>query len=472
MTFSDSARQCRDLILNNKLATFLSVALFAFIISTLSLASSNQNKKEAIAQCEAAYKHSTEGPTCSVDIQKDLPVKDPVYLIKQADLLHLWAPYGSALVWNKSVQQSALLCSGTGNELVQTKTAVSYKSCIQGSKFNIEGGITASSKELECKETVTADSVVSTEACGNDWGVKHKIGFDAGNAGFVEYIQSCFDPKRLSVLFTRHILPGAAIASAVTNVDDIAWNSKGIADTVNPETLYKQDQQMLQFTKLLGSEEQAKKYLVTDKQYLSKGHMTPKGDGVFRTWKHATFFYTNAVPQWNTVNAGNWNRVELLVQSIASLLKEDLIVIQGTSGVLSLLHLNGAQIPVSLDDSGIDIPLWTWKIVKSPSKDAGIAFVTLNNPFESKVANLKPLCDDNCDTVGFSKKEFKDFAQGYTICCDPNHLLRMVRYAPDEGMVQNVLTHTMLSSRGTVLFTSLSLIFILFLLQLIRTIYV
>lgn len=49
-----------DFILNNKLVLFLSVALFAFVISTISLASSNSSKKTAIEQCEASIWEATE----------------------------------------------------------------------------------------------------------------------------------------------------------------------------------------------------------------------------------------------------------------------------------------------------------------------------------------------------------------------------------------------------------------------------
>lgn len=155
-----------------------------------------------------------------------------------------------------------------------------------------------------------------------------------------------------------------------------------------------------------------------------------------------------------------------MVQEIAERFKENVLVIQGTSGVLKLPHQNGAETPISLEDGGIDVPLWTWKIVKLPSKDAGIAFVTLNNPFETKTDGLTPPCDDICSSTGFSVTQYKTFSEGYTICCDPSWLVKRVRHAPEEGMVRTVLTRNMLPSSGSKAISNF--IFILLLLLITR----
>ncbi|XP_050088988.1 uncharacterized protein LOC126573143 [Anopheles aquasalis] len=42
-----------DLIMNNKLVTFLSVALFAFVITVIALAVSNNNNASDLEACEA-----------------------------------------------------------------------------------------------------------------------------------------------------------------------------------------------------------------------------------------------------------------------------------------------------------------------------------------------------------------------------------------------------------------------------------
>uniref|UniRef100_A0A1Q3FJ98 Putative deoxyribonuclease i n=1 Tax=Culex tarsalis TaxID=7177 RepID=A0A1Q3FJ98_CULTA len=433
----------KDFILNNKLVLFLSVALFAFVISTISLASSNSSKKTAIEQCEASIWEATELPRCSVPVST-LPANDPVYLKVNGTALSLWNFDGPALEWDKNAGETALLCSGTGNVLEKTNQQLTKKTCSKGTVFKV-AGTDADAKDLKCKEAVSGDILRTTEFCGNHRGYLFKLGFNADTSGFITYIESCMNHMTLSVLYTRHVLPGAAIKSAVAGVTGTWRKSDLFPGTVNPDTLYSQAQQLVRMTELLGAAEQAKMY-VTDTQYLTKGHMTPTGDGIFHTWKHAGFFYENAVPQWKTVNEGNWKRVEELTRVIASHMNDDLVVLQGTRGVLELPHANGEAVAITLDTAGIEVPLWSWKVLKSKKLNAGIAFVTLNNPYETKLEKL--LCENICQQTGWSDSQFTDYKKGFTYCCDPNMLVRFVPHAPDEALVQTVLTTSMLPTNG------------------------
>ncbi|XP_019548525.3 uncharacterized protein LOC109418755 [Aedes albopictus] len=466
MAASESIRQCRDVILNNKLVTFLSVALFAFMISTIALASSNQSKKNAIQECQAELTDAT--PSCSVNPSKDLPLNEPVYLMPDGNTYKLWAPSGSTLKWNSTSEQTALLCSGANNALEQTSKALSQKTCSKGQEFFVEGGTTAiNSKNLQCKAAVDGECAENVGPCGSNRGVLNKLGFDAGASGFITYIESCFNTERSSVLYTKHSLPGVAIASAVAADAYQNWRTNGIGNKVNPEASYLQDTQLARLESLLGSKAQAEKYVQVGKVFLNKGHLTPRGDGIFHTWKHATFFYTNAVPQWNVINEGNWNNVELRVRHVASLLQEDVLVIQGTFGVLALPNTQNQSVEVSLSAEGIDVPLWMWKIVKSPSRNAGIAFVTLNNPYET-VAPAELLCTDVCEQYGWAEPNYGKFALGFTYCCDPNELIRMVVHAPYEGLVKQVLSTSMLTSSAVGLSVWYHLILVVGLVQLLR----
>ncbi|EDS35106.1 deoxyribonuclease I [Culex quinquefasciatus] len=361
----------KDFILNNKLVLFLSVALFAFVISTISLASSNSSKKTAIEQCKASIWEATELPRCSVAVSA-LPTNDPVYLKVNGTALSLWNFDGPALEWDKDAGETALLCSGTGNVLEKSTKQLTKKTCSKGTVFKVEGA-DAEAKDLKCKEAVVGDILATTEYCA---------------------VTDTTGTWRKSALFT---------------------------EAVNPDTLYGQAQQLARMTELLGTADHAKKY-ITDTQYLVKGHVTPIGDGIFHTWQHASFYYENAVPQWKDVNEGNWKRVEELTRDIAAHLNEDLIVLQGTRGVLELPHATGSVMtPVTLASAGIEVPLWSWKVLKSEKLNAGIAFVTLNNPYETKLEQL--LCENICQQTGWSDSQFTDYKKGFTYCCDPNMLL-------------------------------------------------
>lgn len=93
---------------------------------------------------------------------------------------------------------------------------------------------------------------------------------------------------------TCHFLSDAVVADAYQT-----WRTDGIDAKIDPDALYTQTTQFERFEALLGSKAQAEKYIEPGKTFLNRGHLTPRGDGIFQTWKHATFFYTNAIPQWN-----------------------------------------------------------------------------------------------------------------------------------------------------------------------------
>lgn len=144
-----------------------------------------------------------------------------------------------------------------------------------------------------------------------------------------------------------------------------------------------------------------------------------------------------------------------------------MLVIQGTFGVLALPNTQNQSVEISLSAEGIDVPLWMWKIVKSPSRNAGIAFVTLNNPYET-AAPAELLCTDVCEQYGWAVPNYAKFATGFTYCCDPNELIRMVVHAPYEGLVKQVLSTSMLTSSAVGLSVWYHLILVVGLVQLLR----
>ena len=67
---------------------------------------------------------------------------------------------------------------------------------------------------------------------------------------------------------------------------------------------------------------------------LGKGHLTPDGDfkndeNCVRSFTH---IYTNAAPQWQLFNAGNWAALEGAIRSYADDLAVQLYIFTGTGG--------------------------------------------------------------------------------------------------------------------------------------------
>lgn len=48
-------------------------------------------------------------------------------------------------------------------------------------------------------------------------------------------------------------------------------------------------------------------------QVLARGHLSPDADFPLIPLQFSTYFYINACPQWQVINAGNWLKVETMV---------------------------------------------------------------------------------------------------------------------------------------------------------------
>ena len=65
-------------------------------------------------------------------------------------------------------------------------------------------------------------------------------------------------------------------------------------------------------------EKQFKKYPNWSvKYYCARGHLTPNADFAIKMERDVTQILTNAAPQWQTSNNGNWKAVETAVRKYA-----------------------------------------------------------------------------------------------------------------------------------------------------------
>lgn len=200
---------------------------------------------------------------------------------------------------------------------------------------------------------------------------------------------------------------------------------------ISPATAYTKAAQLKRFETILGSESAAQKY-ITDKSFLARGHLACDADGVFDSWQSATYYYVNVCPQWQGINNGNWKAVEFAVRAKAADLKREVIVYTGAHDVLKLENKN-----ISLVPEGIFVPKWSWKILKDPQSNSGIAFLTLNNPFIT--SNPSMLCTDVCAQYNWSITNSKVFDKGYTVCCEVPDLMNKIAAIPKEARVTNAL---------------------------------
>lgn len=100
---------------------------------------------------------------------------------------------------------------------------------------------------------------------------------------------------------------------------------------INPTNLYKRATQRVTMTSLLGSAQLGDQFIhLTNDFFLSKGHLVAKADFLYGAQQLTTFWYTNAAPQWQTFNGGNWNSLENDCRAFAGSIGADLTVYTGT----------------------------------------------------------------------------------------------------------------------------------------------
>ena len=64
--------------------------------------------------------------------------------------------------------------------------------------------------DVQCSGRMTGDALETDESCGVK-GTLLKLGFEVEEVGFLTYIESCYDRSEASVIYTKHVIPGAAI---------------------------------------------------------------------------------------------------------------------------------------------------------------------------------------------------------------------------------------------------------------------
>lgn len=176
----------------------------------------------------------------------------------------------------------------------------------------------------------------------------------------------------------------------------------------------------------MGSAKEAGKY-INNTSYLARGHLAPDADFLYAAWQFSTYYYVNVMPQWQSINGGNWNRIERLVRSKAAKDGKDLKIITGSHEVLTLKDVNGNDVAIFMaKDDKIPVPKFTWKIVYDPEGKSAIVLVTSNNPFYQETFS----CPDVCEAEGWFKKKWADVAQGLVRCCTYEEFRAVVGTSP------------------------------------------
>lgn len=220
--------------------------------------------------------------------------------------------------------------------------------------------------------------------------------------------------------FTNKNMNFVLCTDNIKESDRVGFKIDGVPRRAKAEVSYRKQAQIAHFKTLLGRTQ----HYFTNSSFVARGHLTPDADFVFSSEQFATYFYANVVPTFQTINGGNWNRVENLARTFAQQEQTNLDIYTGTYGQLALASSDGDLVPLYLSESNqIEVPEYLWKVVYNAHRSAAIVFITMNNPFARR-SDIRELCPDVCEQSGIN---FSQTARrGFTYCCSYEAFARYI----------------------------------------------
>ncbi|XP_072161226.1 salivary protein Tsal2A isoform X2 [Bemisia tabaci] len=334
-----------------------------------------------------------------------------------------------------SKEELILACPGDKNKLRSQKT---WRKKKQNTGSGTPKLIVFPIGRMECTERLPAVIDPSGHSCAKT-GTQMEIGFQVGK-DLVPLMSLCHDLIKADTLYVEHDLPSKICeATYFEPRPDFQEGPLPLYKDVPLKLIYTKEYQKKLFEELMGSE--LSEPLLTGKYFLARGHLAPKADFYYATWKWSTFFYANAAPQWQIINAGNWKSLENYVRKVAAKTGEDLRIITGTFGVLKMYSPKSrSSVEVLLHSNKVRVPAAFFKIIQSKATNKAIVAICSNDPFATKDTAPKELCKDIAAQNSWPDDK-KEFSKGRIYFCDVGKFLKQVQTAPKisyKGILQGI----------------------------------
>lgn len=254
-----------------------------------------------------------------------------------------------------------------------------------------------------------------------------EIGYQLPNR-FIRHILICFDDVLKTTFYTVHKL-SKRINASQKNVSRVHWMKGEGFDDLNIIELYKSATTQSVLNSLVGLSKSSEKYISRAHQkYLAKGHLAPKADFIYGAQQTLTFYYANAVPQWQVFNNGNWLAIERSVRDYASSKQFDLEVYTGTYQVQSLPHeFTHERIYLYLSNGKVPVPRLLWKVLYNRANQTGIALIGGNDPYFAETTTICRDISHQCTWVTWNRC---NVSSGCGYCCEVNDFRKTVRSLP------------------------------------------
>uniref|UniRef100_A0A0A9WV10 Nuclease n=1 Tax=Lygus hesperus TaxID=30085 RepID=A0A0A9WV10_LYGHE len=383
--------------------------------------------------------------SCDIDARLDLSGKSPpVILVEENGEWNLAAPttrtkYNSYLsLANKKIM---LTCPGERNSL-SIGSVSAYATCKSSNGINyfVVNGKEYKTDSIRCSARAQPYEYNTKQSCNGD-GTLLKLGYMVNNK-IADVITTCHRIADGMTYWSRHILDGSGLpqrGNGGKRPDEegrpqFTFRNKDLFRGFPPYRYYKQDNELNALAQAIGSSEARQIFNEREDKFFSKGHLSPNADFLLETTRDVTFLFVNVQPQWQEVNGGNWNEVEVANRYNAAATGKKYEVITGAPGNLAPKSKN-----VFLDYSNqrIPVPSTYTKLIREVESNKCVALVSTNFP-ESQV---KPKCKDICSAYNWPA--LKDAKKaGYVYCCSYDEFAKAFpKSAPKVDCSGGVLTN-------------------------------
>ncbi|XP_066591047.1 uncharacterized protein [Prorops nasuta] len=362
----------------------------------------------------------------------DLPEKQPLILSPQDK--NVIYPDQSYAIFMKSGEEIQLACPGYGNyfENIGPRQQEVLVTCVGGKSFRSNHKVYTFT-DLHCKEAPKHIARRTPEKCLTRHSF-YEVGFDL-NDKFLRTLEICRDERTLTTYYSKNIISKDIKFFQHSFPRPTHWQQGPFYPNVNMQSAYYYENQIASFSRILNSENLARKYFNKHYDYyLARGHLTAKADYVFGAMQRTTFWYLNSAPQWQCFNAGNWNSIESSVRDFIIKRGLKVEVYTGVHGQMTLPDINGVRQKMFLHadnkKKAIVVPKFYWKIIYYPEKELGIALIGLNNPFEKLSNEETYICPDISSKINWVSWHPENVTLGVSYACKVNDLQAVVPTVP------------------------------------------
>ncbi|KAG5676405.1 hypothetical protein PVAND_006243 [Polypedilum vanderplanki] len=301
--------------------------------------------------------------TCNIYITS-FEGNEPAILIRNQYGFAFARPSNGILTFSAG-QEFFLVCTSDGTYRPKTCNPAEVIKILPCRKAN---SVSAVKKEIHCCGPIDENH---PRGVGSLYHIGIQVPTQKDQFAILYY--SCQNNETHSVYFAQEFINQGRLNGVMLSGKTFAWDKFGYGKISVPlesnnKITYGSDNnptgQLRRFKEIFNEDlNKAKRYINFEPKkselYLAKGHLCPHANQPFDTWRKATYFYLNHVPQWQKINNGAWSAVEGYVRSLTTY--RNLIITTG--GYDQLIIENHATSMVNLNN--VTIPKYVWKIIQN-----------------------------------------------------------------------------------------------------------